>query len=212
MCQVAGKALCSLQAIHIALCLRRTLDEVTFERTKALYFYTEAQGQETQEQTRVRLLDKRTMHLCHMVLTQAQLRCAFSRPMLGQFGRFMPEENYTRHTRGDAAESINRALIHAGIVFRCMGKMMTLYAPAIFYESPYSSMQNVVAYLRVIAGEHPQSKLHDSVRCYFTFRKMRWCSCLDVDMTHRIESMMFEICARWEPALRNIEREAHEND
>ncbi|MCP4596427.1 hypothetical protein [Neptuniibacter sp.] len=47
MCQVVGKALCSLQAIHIALCLRRTLDQVAFERTKALYFYTEAQGQET---------------------------------------------------------------------------------------------------------------------------------------------------------------------
>ncbi len=47
MCQVVGKALCSLQAIHVALCLRRTLDEVAFEQTKALYFYTAAQGKET---------------------------------------------------------------------------------------------------------------------------------------------------------------------
>ncbi len=47
MCQVAGKALCILQAIHIALCLHRTLGEVAFEQTKALYFYTAAQGTET---------------------------------------------------------------------------------------------------------------------------------------------------------------------
>ncbi|MCP4595003.1 hypothetical protein, partial [Neptuniibacter sp.] len=103
-------------------------------------------------------------------------------------------------------------LIHAGIVFRCTGKMMTLYAPAMFYEVPYSNLQNVVTNLHVIAGEHPQSKLHDSVRCYFAFRKMRWSSRLDIDMTHRIESMMFEIYAQWEPALRGIERVAHEND
>ncbi len=51
MCQVAGKALCILQAIHIGLCLRCTLGEVAFERTKALYFYTDAQGTETQLQT-----------------------------------------------------------------------------------------------------------------------------------------------------------------
>ncbi len=74
-----------------------------------------------------------------------------------------------------------------------MGKMMTLYAPAMFYEAPYSNLQNVVTYLRVIAGEHPQSKLHESIRCYFTFKKMRWSSRLDINMTHRIESMMFEI-------------------
>ncbi len=47
MCQVVGKALCVLQAIHVALCLRRPLDNVAFERTKALYFYTAAQGKET---------------------------------------------------------------------------------------------------------------------------------------------------------------------
>ncbi len=31
MCQVAGKACCTLQAIHVALCLRRTLGPIAFE-------------------------------------------------------------------------------------------------------------------------------------------------------------------------------------
>ncbi len=132
--------------------------------------------------------------------------------MLGQFGRFTLEEIFTRYTRGDAAESINGTLIHAGIVFRCTGQMMTLYVPAMFYEAPYSSMQHVVTHLCVIATEHPQVKLHDCMRCYFAFKKMHWCSRLDIDMTHRIESMMFEVHARWEPALENIERLAQEND
>ncbi len=47
MAQVAGKACCTLQAIHVALCLRCTLGPAAFERTKVLYFYIEAQGTET---------------------------------------------------------------------------------------------------------------------------------------------------------------------
>ncbi len=51
MCQVVGKALCILQAVHVALCLCRTLGEFAFEQTKALYFYTATQGTETRQQT-----------------------------------------------------------------------------------------------------------------------------------------------------------------
>ncbi len=131
--------------------------------------------------------------------------------MLGQFGRYMPKEVLTRYTRGDAAESMNWALIHAGIIFRCTGQIATLYAPVMFFETPYSSMQHVVTNIHVNAAEHLQAKLHDCVRCYFAFKKMRWSGRLDVDFTHRIESLMFEIIAHWEPALEDIERVAQVN-
>ncbi len=131
--------------------------------------------------------------------------------MLGQYGRYTPEEVLTRYTRGDAAESTNRSLIHAGIIFRCTGQMVTLYTPVIFFEMPYSSMQHVVTHICINAAEHPQAKLHDCVRCYFAFKKMRWSGRLDIDITRRIESLMFEIVARWEHALEDIERAAQAN-
>ncbi len=65
--------------------------------------------------------------------------------------------------------------------------------------------------VRLNAVEHAQAKLHDCVRCYFAFKKMCWSSHLDINITHRIESLMFKIIARWEPALENIEQAAQAN-
>ncbi len=76
---------------------------------------------------------------------------------------------------------------------------------------PYSSMQHVVTHIRVNAAEHLQAKLHDCVRCYFAFKKMRWSGRLDINITRRIESLMFDIIARWEHALEDIERAAQVN-
>ncbi len=59
MAQVAGKGLCTFQAIHHGVCLSRTISAATFKWMKALYFYVEPQGNETQEQMRTHLLDKR---------------------------------------------------------------------------------------------------------------------------------------------------------
>ncbi len=157
MCQVAGKALCTLQAIHIALCLRRTLGSVAFEWTKALYFYTDAQGTETQQQTRTHLLHKCSECLCRMILTQAMVRRAFSRPIMGEYARHSPEEIFGRLVRGEAAEAANRTIIHAGTVFCCMGQLMTQYVPAMFFEAPYTNLQFVATHILNHAAEYPQA-------------------------------------------------------
>ncbi len=176
-----------------------------------LYFYTDAQGMETRQQTRVCLLHKCTECLRHMIFMQMQIRHALSRPILGQYGRHTPEEIFTRLTRGDSAKSVNRTIIHAGIVFCCMGQLMTLYALAMFLEAPYLNLQYVATHICNSSTKYPQAKLHECIRCYFAFKKMCWSSHLDISITHRIESLMFEIVARWEAALENIEQAAKAN-
>ncbi len=174
----------------------------------ALYFYTTAQGTETWQQTRVCLLHKCLERLRRMIKMQMMMHRTFSRPILGQYGRHMPKEIFTRLTRGDSVECTNRAIIHAGIVFRCTGQMMTLYSSAIFFEMPYANLQHAATHICLNAAEYPQAKLHDCVRCYFTFRKQCWSSRLDINVTRRIESLMFEIIGRWETTLEGIERAA----
>ncbi len=78
MAQVAGKVLCSLQAIHHAACLCRMLSPAAFECMKALYFNIEPQGDEAQKQMRNRLLDKRKECLHHMIHTQMMTRQFYS--------------------------------------------------------------------------------------------------------------------------------------
>ncbi len=105
-------------------------------------------------------------------------------------------------------EAVSRAIIHAGTVFCCTGQLITLYAPAIFFEVPYLNLTYVVTHILNHAVENPQAKLHECIRCYFNFKKVCWCDHLNIIQTNRIESLMFEIIARWESTLNNIEQMA----
>ncbi len=73
--------------------------------------------------------------------------------------------------------------------------MMTLYAPAIYFELPYSHIMFVVDHIINHAANHLQAKFHECIRCFFNFEKVRWCDRLNVLQTQRIESLMFEIVA-----------------
>ncbi len=75
-----------------------------------------------------------------------------------------------------------------------------------FYEAPYSNLTYVVTHILNHAAENPQAKLHECIRCYFNFKKVCWCDRLNVFQTKRLKSLMFEIVARWESTLENIEQ------
>ncbi len=130
------------------------------------------------------LLHKHTEHLHRMILTQTMMHRAFTRPILGQGGRHTPEEIFSRLTRGDSAESTNRTIIHAGMVFHCTGQLMTLYVLAMFFEAPYSNLQHIATHIRNNATEYPQAKLHECIHCYFAFKKMHWSDRLNLYQTH----------------------------
>ncbi len=74
-----------------------------------------------------------------------------------------------------------------------MGQLMTLYAPAMFSETPYSNLQSIVTHVLNHAVEHPQAKLHKCIRCYFNFKKVRWCDRLNIYQTKRLKTLMIEI-------------------
>ncbi len=176
-----------------------------------LYFYVEAQGTETQRQTRNRLLDKWNDCIRCMINMQAMTHQAFSQPVLGQYACQAPEALFSRLVRGEVAEAISKAIIHAGTVFRCTGQMMPLYLTAIYFELPYSHIPYVVDHIINHATNNPQAKFHESIRCFFNFQDACWCDRLNILQTHRIESLMFEIVARWDSTLENIEQMAQAN-
>ncbi len=89
---------------------------------------------------------------------------------------------------------------------------MTLYALAIYFELPYSHITFVVDHIINYATNHLQAKFHKCIHCYFNFKKARWCNCLNILQTHRIESLMFEIVAQWDSTLENIEQTAQANN
>ncbi len=105
-------------------------------------------------------------------------------------------------------ESISKAMIHAGTVFCCTGLLMPLYLAAIYFELPFSHIPFVVDHIINHAMNYPQAKLHESIRCFWNFQDARWCDHLNIYQTHQIESLMFEIVARWESTLDNIEQMA----
>ncbi len=131
---------------------------------------------------------------------------------MGQYVHHSPEEIFARLVRGEAAEAANRTIIHAGTVFHCTGQLMTQYAPAMFFEVPYANLQFIATHILNHATEYPQAKLHECLCCYFNFKKMCWCDCLNIYQTHRIKALIFEIAARWDPALESIEQAARANN
>ncbi len=86
--------------------------------------------------------------------------------------------------------------------------MMPLYSPAIYFKLPYSHITYVIDHIINHAANNLWAKFHESIRCFFNFEKSCWCNHLNILQTHRIKSLMFEIIARWDSTLDNIEQMA----
>ncbi len=141
-----------------------------FEWMKVLYFYIEPQGNETQEQMRNRLLDKRKEQLCRMINTQAMMCQFYSRPMLGMYACSAPEALFSDLVCMEATKAISKAVIHAGTIFCCTSMLVPLYMLVVYFERPFVHINHVVEHILGHATNHPQAKFHESMCCFWNFQ------------------------------------------
>ncbi len=102
-------------------------------------------------------------------------------------------------------------MIHAGTIFRCTSVMMPLCALAVYFKLPFLHIPFIVDHIINHATNNLQAKFHESIRCFWNFQDSCWCDHLNIYQTHHIESLMFEIVARCESTLDNIEQMAAAN-
>ncbi len=166
----------------------------------ALYFHIAPQGNETQEQTRTRLLDKRKARLRRMIKMQAMMHQFCSRPILGMRACSAPEAIFSGLVCTEATEAVSKAVIHAGTIFRCTGVMMPLYSLVVHFELPFTQIHAIIQHILNNAANHHQARFHEVMHCFWNLQFSCWCHHLNILQMHHIESLMFEVTARWEPA------------